>query len=397
MSLFLLIDFFKDVDFSIILAARSVALLAASFTMMMSYRKELSVRKIFACIALLVFTNLGIAMTTALYANMPPYYLTNLLFLIFVLVVTASGLNFRHAFFLNASCMAVFIFFSQVVKRDPFYFSQYPHLFSILIYILIVGMVLENRRRLGFLNYKELEEQKRLVENLNQQKNKIISILSHDIASPLNSLSGLLNLQTRGLVNPDQIAPYVSQVGERIENVHLLLQSLMRWSKSQIDGFVPNRKVLNITDVLKDACHQFSSQTKEKSLKLTITPDHAMHCVADKDMITLVFRNILSNAIKFSTLNALIEISLHKSNENLVIQFSNQGDSIPDEQKEKLFTYQVQSTVGTAGEKGTGLGLAMSAYFVQLNGGKIYLQNSNPGVNVFCVELPGFSESMNQN
>jgi signal transduction histidine kinase len=391
MSLFLVVDFFKEVDFSIVLAARSVALAVASFTMWVSFRNDVSVREHFACIALIMFTNFGASIATAMFGGMPPYYITNLLFLMFVLVVTASGLNFRHAFYLNTVCMMVFLIYSQFIKRDPFYFSQYAHLFSILAYITIAGSVLEERRRSGFLNFSELAKQKQLVEDLNQQKNKIISILSHDIAAPLHSLSGLLNLQTRGLVEPDQIAPYVSQVGDRIENVHLLLQSLMRWSKSQIDGFVADKKMLSLTDELANTCQQFSVQIKEKSLTVKM-PQQPVHGWADKDMISLVFRNLLSNAIKFSELNSTITMDTKKIENNIVIAFMNQGNPIPADQQNRLFTYQVDSTVGTAGEKGTGLGLALSAYFCQLNDGKIYLEKSVPGETVFCVELPADEE-----
>jgi len=363
-------------------------MVAGAITMYVSFQRNIRTWQISLCVSFLAFANFGVSLVTATYANMPPYYLTNLLFLIFVLVITASGLNFRHSLLLNSVCLGVFLFYSQVVREDPFYFSQYPHLFSIFIYIHIVGIVLESRRRMNFLDFNQLDVQKKLVEALNQQKNKIISILSHDIASPLNSLSGLLNLQTRGIMKPEDVNPHITLVNERLGNVHVLLQSLMRWSKSQIDGFVPDKKPMNVAEAITQTCQQFASQLQEKSLTLNITGDKSAHAEVDLDMIMLVFRNLISNAIKFSTLGTAIEISITRIAENFVIKFSNEGEPISDVQKEKLFTYEIDSTVGTSGEKGTGLGLAMSSYFVKLNNGQIYLEEAQKGRTVFCVAFP---------
>ena len=193
MSLFLIVDFFKEVDYSIVLTSRICVLSLAFILMWLSYR-NLSSTGIVLCVALVPIMNFGASVVTSYYAGMPPFYITNLLFLIFVLVVTASGLHFRYALMVNLFCLITFILYSQFVNRNPFYFSQYPHLISIFVYIHIVGIVLENRRRTNFLQFNELKEQKKLVEELNQQKNRIISILSHDVAAPMNSLSTLLHM-----------------------------------------------------------------------------------------------------------------------------------------------------------------------------------------------------------
>ena len=124
MSVFLVIDFFKNVDFSIVLATRSCLLIVASLVMWQTFKK-IGPGLIMAYVILLTLGVFASAMGTALYARMPSYYLTNLLFLIFVLVITASGLHLRYAFFLNLLCLLLFLLYTNYVHIDSFYYSQY--------------------------------------------------------------------------------------------------------------------------------------------------------------------------------------------------------------------------------------------------------------------------------
>jgi len=388
MSLFLIIDSFKDVNFSVVLASRIIILIGASLVMWISY-KNLGFNGVAACVILICFMNFGAALTTATFARMPSYYLTNLLLLIFILITTASGLHFRHGLFVNFACLIIFVSYSQLINRDPFYFSQYPHLFSIFIYVHIVGIVLEKRRRENFLQFNDLAEQKRLVEELNQQKNKVISILSHDVASPLNSLSTILHLQKKGEIGDMEMKPYLAKLREEFNNVSFLLQSLVRWSRSQMHGFVLDKTTINMLELLEEKIKFFHLQLIDKNLELKINVDNTALVRVDEDMISIALRNLLSNAIKFARNGTQIQLSVSKNDQNMIkVRVTNQGEPIPGVLKDKLFTYQMPSGYDTKGERGAGLGLAMSAYFVRLNGGDIYLAESDDEATSFCMELP---------
>ncbi len=388
MSLFLLIDSFKDVDFSIVLLSRIVVLTGASAIMWFTYR-GLKFNGTVVGVILICILNFGAALVTATFAGMPSYYLTNLLLLIFLLVTTASGLHFRQALLTNTVCLVIFVLYSQLVNRDAFYFSQYPHLFSIFLYVHIVGVVLEKRRRENFLQFNDLAEQKRLVEELNQQKNKVISILSHDVASPLNSLSTILYLQSKGEVNDRDMKSYLDKLREEFSNVSFLLQSLVRWSRSQMHGFVLDKTTVNMLEILEEKIKFFHLQLLDKDLELKVNVDNSAYVTVDEDMIRIALRNLISNAIKFAKKGTQIQLEVSKNGQQKVrVLVTNHGNPIPDNLQEKLFTYQMPSTVDTSGERGAGLGLAMSAYFVRLNGGNLYLATSNDEETSFCLELP---------
>lgn len=388
MSLFLVIDYFKDVDFSILLATRIIVLTGAALIMWLTFRK-INVKGIVACVVIVVIMNFGAGLTTATFARMPSYYITNLLLLILLLVTTASGLHFRHALVVSLACLFIFIYYSQFIHKDPFYISQYPHLFSIFIYIQIVGVALENRRRLNFLQFKDLVEQKRLVEELNQQKNKIISILSHDVASPMNSLSTIMYLQSKNEFDGAELKPYLGKLKEEFNIVSFLLHSLVRWSRTQMNGFVLDKTTVNMLALMEEKIKFFHLQLLDKNLELKVNIDQPAHVNVDEDMIRIALRNLISNAIKFAKNGTKIQIEISKNKKNQIeILVINEGDPIPVDLREKLFTYQMPSTVDTRGERGAGLGLALSAYFVKLNGGDIYLASSNQVATTFCMELP---------
>lgn len=388
MSLFLLIDYFKDVDFSYVLGTRIIVLAGASIIMWLTYR-GLSIRGLIACVVMIVMLNFGAALVTATFAGMPSFYLTNLSFLIFLLVVTASGLHLRHALLVNLICLVVFLLYSNFVNRDPFYFSQYPHLFSIFLYIHIVGVVLENRRRKNFLQFNDLTEQTRLVADLNQQKNKVISVLSHDVASPLNSLSALLYMQTKGEITEKELRPFFGKLHEELNNVSFLLNSLVRWSRSQMQGFVLDKTPVNILAIVENKKKLFFPQLSEKKLQLIIQSDPLAQVKADEDMLRIAIHNLISNALKFAIPQTEIQVNISRNgHEKVQVVVANQGEAIPEDLKDKLFTFQMPSMNDTKGERGAGLGLALSTFFIRLNGGDIYLATAENGTTKFCLELP---------
>jgi signal transduction histidine kinase len=396
---FLIIDSFRDVDFSIVLASRVFILSAATGIMVLSYRKWITNKTIQWGIVCIAFMNFGGAMVTANFARMPPYYITNLLFLILVLVITASGLNFRSGLALNFACLMTFAFFSFFIRKDPFYFSQFPHLIVTFLYVHIVGIVLENRRRVSFLQFTDLVEQKRIVENLNQQKNKIISILSHDLGTPMNALSILLHLQSTGNIKEEELKPFLNDVGSQLDNITTLLQNLVRWSRSQMEGFVPDKKLVDLSNYLHEGAKLFRTASIEKNLHIVLHAETPLMVYADEEMLRIVIRNLISNAVKFGEQGTEIKIDGYKKDDHsMIIKIENKGVPIPKHLHEKLFTYQMPSSEDTSGARGTGLGLAVAAYFVRINQGKIYLQPStDERITTFYIEIPVASKQTEPN
>jgi len=389
MSTFLMIDFFRDVDFSIVLLSRMVVLSYASALMFFILKRKPSPRFVTWGIVSIAFINFGAAMITATFARMPGYYITNLLFLIWILVAAVSGLNLRQVLLLNLALFIIFVIFSQTAHHDPFYSTQYPHLVVSFIYFVIVATVLEYRRRKNFLQFSELTEQKKLVENLNQQKNKIITILSHDIADPLNSLTSLVHLQEKGkLVDLDR-ENFLTQIGGELKNVTGLLYGLVRWSRSQMDGFVSEKKTVRLVPFLENIVHPFKATASEKKLGFNLPIDAESTFYADEEMIRIAVRNVISNAVKFATPGTVITIESMGEPDKIIICIANRGVPMPPELQRKLFTHQLPPAEGTHHEQGAGLGLVMASFFIRFNGGNIFLDPTDMhGLTQFRIELP---------
>lgn len=389
MSTFLIIDFFRDVDFSIVLLSRLVVLSYASALMFFILRRQPSPRFVTWGTVSIAFINFGAAMVTASFARMPGYYISNLLFLIWILVAAVSGLNLRYVLRLNLALFIIFIVFSKTIHHDAFYSTQYPHLVMSFIYFVIVAIVLEYRRRKSFLQFSELTEQKKLVENLNQQKNKIISILSHDIADPLNSLTSLVHLQAKGKLADADRKNFLTQIGDELKNVTGLLYGLVRWSRSQMDGFVSEKKTVRLVPFLENIVHLFKTTASEKSLGFNLSIDVESEFYADEEMVRIAVRNVISNAVKFATPGTTITVENTGEPGKTIICIANHGISIPPELQRKLFIHQLPPAEGTHHEQGAGLGLVMASFFLRFNGGDIFLDSSDvPGRTQFRIELP---------
>ena len=258
---------------------------------------------------------------------------------------------------------------------------------------------MENRRRVNFLQFVDLAEQKRIVENLNQQKNKIISILSHDLGTPMNALSILLHLQSSGNIKEEELKPFLNDVGSQLDSITSLLQNLVRWSRSQMEGFVPDKKLVDLSNYLHEGAKLFRRASTEKNLNIALTTETPLMVYADEEMLRIVIRNLISNAVKFGEPGTEIKIDGYIKDSNLmVIKIENNGVPIPKHLHEKLFTYQMPSSEDTSGAKGTGLGLAVAAYFVRINQGKIYLQPSaDERITTFYIEIPVASKQTELN
>lgn len=388
MAAFMVIDLFRNVNYQAVLFNRSVAFLMAALLLTVSIRRLLSALWVERFILLSIANVMMFVFVTAWSGNMPPFFLTNLFIAAMVFVTTITGLRFRTAFWLNVILFVALIFFTQTIVTHPFYVSQYPNLATIFFNSTIAGIVLESRRRKSFLQYRDLNEKKRQVDELNEQKSKIISILSHDVAAPLRSLSGLLSMEVRGYLKPEEMSEHLKLTNNQLQGVLTLLNSLVQWSKSQLEGFAIELQEVNVTEIAKTSIALFKLQADSKSLTITLHGAQHLSAMGDADMISLALRNLISNAVKFARQGSEVRIDIEESLKGVGIRISNTGDPIPREVREKLFTYQSASTKGTAGERGTGLGLAMTAYFVKLMNGEITVDETDEGIITFSILLP---------
>jgi two-component system sensor histidine kinase/response regulator len=288
---------------------------------------------------------------------------------------------------INLTAFIVFTIIAEA-EADEYYRSQYPNLVANLIISMISAGFIEKQKRKDFMQYSELLLRKDELDLLNDQKNRVISILSHDVSAPLRSISGLLTTYERSQITKEELDRFLPDVKARVDKVSLLVHSLVRWSRSQMKGFVVQKTDIDLELLIMDNITLIKPFLGEKKIFLKAELEAGLSVHADHEMLNLVIRNLLSNAVKFTSSGNRILVRTFRRNDKIAVEVSNEGEPIPVVVIEKLFTFQIPSRQGTANETGTGLGLAMSQQFTNLNGGKIFLERRQDSGNTFCVELP---------
>ena len=221
---------------------------------------------------------------------------------------------------------------------------------------------------------KEVEEQ---LQELLVTKDKLFSIISHDLRGPIGSFMQIIELLTSDLkVNPDMQANLLNELKDMSKNTFYLLENLLNWSRSQRSDIVYNPRSIIINELIKENISLLSGAAAQKSIHIQFDIQTKYAAYADYDMINLVIRNLLSNAIKFTRIGGLIGISISESADFVEIGIADNGVGMSPEMAEKLFTdNQFHSTPGTSNEKGSGLGLVLCKDFVRRNGGSISVES----------------------
>lgn len=264
--------------------------------------------------------------------------------------------------------------------------------FLILIYLKRNSSVkyaqeLEEKNIKIELQNEAFQEQTKHLENVNNVKDKLFSIISHDLKDSLSSINSFIDLLKDGSLTRAEFDNLIPELSENANNASLLLFNLLNWSKSQMQSLKPNPSLFDVQEVFEDKVKLVEQRLESKGIELV---DHSLRdfAYADRSMIEIVIQNLLANALKFSKKGDKITISNHISNGHCIISVADTGIGISRQNIEKLFKNNSFTTVGTNNEKGTGLGLSICKELVELNGGKIWVESTVNVGSTFYVQLP---------
>jgi len=220
---------------------------------------------------------------------------------------------------------------------------------------------------------QEIQEQAQQLRNLNLAKDKLFSIIGHDLRSPLASLRGLMDVMgINGLSSEDFIATS-KKLTRNLESVQEDLDNLLFWAQSQLNGLQSNPTLLKLRPIVEEKIQLFYEIAHQKEITVINELDDTLSIVADKNHISLVLRNLLANAIKFNKRGGLIMIREKNVGEYIEISVSDSGVGMTTSDLGKLFNAETHFThPGTHQEKGVGIGLLLTKEFIEKNGGSIW-------------------------
>lgn len=238
----------------------------------------------------------------------------------------------------------------------------------------------KNSASLDQLN-KEISHQNALLEEDNRTKNKLLSIISHDLRTPLVNTKGVLNLVNQGMVPPEETNRLLQLLETQYLGTTSLLDNLLFWIKGQMDGKPDDKVKVGLYHLVKSLEEEHRMPLVKKKIRFHNHINRDLAIVTEKEMIRIVCRNLISNAIKFTHENGTIDVSsgIQDGGNHLFLTVKDSGIGMNKEAIEKVNAKQYYNTTGTSYEKGSGFGLMLCRDLVTKAGGELQIE-SQPGV-----------------
>ncbi|MFA6128542.1 MAG: HAMP domain-containing sensor histidine kinase [Bacteroidales bacterium] len=243
-------------------------------------------------------------------------------------------------------------------------------------------------------SYQKLRETAGELEKVNATKDRFFSIIAHDLLSPMSGISSVLEIlhEEHGSRpnGPREMINTIGRLRESVDSTLRLLRNLLDWAHTQRNDIVFEPKPVDLITILNHAALSLSSQAEKKQITVSMPEiQTAVTVLGDSNMLETIFRNLISNAIKFSQVGSVITINLDQQTDKISVSVSDTGVGITMANLDKLFRIGEKITSrGTQQESGTGLGLILCQEFVNQHGGRILVESEVGRGSKFTVELP---------
>lgn len=292
------------------------------------------------------------------------------IYLLLFFMILKSGLYLIH---LN---------YPWLVKPFPSENARWTDVFITSLYVSFIIYLVINFVHLNYLKEKEKVEAKHKeliqlnneLKNSNDTKDLFFAILSHDLKSPFNSIVGFSELLVNNAEKYDleKIRNYSLKISNVANETYLMLENILNWSRLQKGEQNPNLSKYNLNSLVNEITTLFKELAKSKEIYLNNNVDQTISVYCDKEMTKTVLRNLLANAIKFTNPKGNISISAVVIDNLVEISISDSGIGISEEKLKNIFEPGIlNSTPGTANEKGTGIGLHLCKVFIEKQGGTV--------------------------
>jgi len=242
-----------------------------------------------------------------------------------------------------------------------------------------------------------LEKIKHLEKEIEQlvadktSKDLFISVIAHDLKSPFQGLLGISDLLLSSIdqMEKEEIREFINYMRTSINSIYSLVDKILQWSRVLIDQMQFKLTKCNLYAEMSSAVLLYSTALRIKKITILNNIDINSCCYSDENVLNTIFRNLISNAIKFSSKGSTIETGSTQTDSAIIVWVKDQGVGISNENKEKLFKLdQHFSTIGTNEETGSGLGLLLCNELLKKNSGKIWFETELGSGSVFYVSLP---------
>ncbi|WP_343217883.1 sensor histidine kinase [Clostridium coskatii] len=230
-----------------------------------------------------------------------------------------------------------------------------------------------------FTDITEIELQREKLSELNTFKDRLFTIVSHDIKSPIGVLLSLLELlEDEEDIYKEENKEILYQIKENTRSTYEMVENLLQWFRSQIDGVICNNLSWKLLDIAMNSLESLKQKAELKKISISYEIPQDILVYTDREMLEIVLRNLFLNAIKFTNTGGTIKILAQEFEGIVTIAVSDNGIGIEEEKIENLFNNSgcCHTTFGTSGERGTGVGLMICKEFIEKNNGRIWVQST---------------------
>lgn len=253
----------------------------------------------------------------------------------------------------------------------------------------IANKLLAQKNREILAHQAGIEEQAEKLNQLNTLKDRLIGILAHDLRAPISTLRNMFVLLADKDISSDEFIEMVPRVNEKLEHTSGFLDTLLVWINSQVENADTKLKSFLLYDVAKNEVAYLNDQLSHKKIDIRNNVSDRYAVVADPNCIRIVIHNLLTNAIKFSEIGGVIELSAEAGDAGtIILRVKDSGVGLPDEKLSRLFKGTVASNPGTLNERGTGMGLVFCKDLIERYGGKIWAEKNTGKGTTFSFQLP---------
>jgi signal transduction histidine kinase len=266
----------------------------------------------------------------------------------------------------------------------------------LIVLLLVVYLWIQNRKTLKKLkesqelinaNSIELESYNERLIEINSIKNKLLSLLAHDLRSPLVGIVSSMNLIKEDEFTKEETDEILQEIYNSALSNLQGLDNLVAWAKSQMEGLNITNQSFNLNIVLGELENELQNLVITKKINLVLEKDANVKIKADKEMIKSALRNLLTNALKFSNQKQTVSLSIEDGGSIVEIKIKDEAGGIPKNLQNQIFKEPLKSANGTRGERGSGIGLLSVKEFVNLNGGEIKFESTENVGTTFTLTL----------
>ncbi|MCD8741037.1 HAMP domain-containing histidine kinase [Mucilaginibacter roseus] len=257
---------------------------------------------------------------------------------------------------------------------------------AVLITILIaVGLI-----AIVFAFYiHRIKRLNKALHKSNHIKDTLFSIIGHDLRGPAGGIMQALELVDAGVLTEKEEKEIISLLKQQSRSFNETLNTLLNWASAQLKGAEPKLASVDAMTAIQKSLDLLRAQAIAKNIEINAPHNNGLPVLADSDQLDFIMRNLISNAIKFSYPGGKIAITTETKTDTAVIAVHDDGKGIPADKQAELFTEgRLDSTYGTSGEKGTGLGLMLSWDFIKANRGRMWCDSKEGAGTTFYVSFP---------